>query len=268
MRATLVIVLCSLAAAAQQPDPRELVRQAFAQDENIFNSVQDYTYTEDETERHLDGKGRVTSEERTTYEVLYLYGRQFQKRVAKNGKPLSPSDTKKEEDRLARAAEKRKQRVDKGKVEDERTEGRKAAREVADAFDFHIAGSERTAGVDAWVLDAVPRKGFVPKSRDGKYFQKISGRLWISQADHSLVKVALKLDDTISLGLFLVRLKPGARFEFERTRLAENVWLPKHVFIKGDAKIGLVKTMRLEVNLDYSDYKKFSTDTSFTVGAP
>jgi hypothetical protein len=253
------------------PDPKDIVRQAFAQDENIFNSVQDYTYVEDQTTRNLDSKGRVSSVERETNEILFLFGREYSKLIAKDGKPLSASEAKKEDEKAEREIMKRQREADKGgKREDEdRARRRRTAREVPEAFDFKIVGTEAASGGMAWVIDAKPRADYHPKTREAKLFAKTSGRLWINQADKSLAKAQIRVDETISFGLFLFRLKPGARIEFERTRLAENVWLPKHAFVKGEAKLGMLKTYRVEVDTVYSDYKKFSTDSKFTVaGAP
>ena len=274
MRILQALIVTALAVSAQTPDPRELVRQAFAQDENIFNSVQDYTYTEHETRRSLDAKGKVTSTEQETSEVLYLYGRQYSKLVAKDGKPLSPSEAKKEEAKAEREVNRRKREADRGNKDPDDTAARrrKAAREIADAFDFRIVGTEDVAagrGINAqtWLIDATPRRGYQAKTREAKLYAKTSGRLWINQADHSLVKAKIRVDDTISFGYFLFRLAPGARVEFERTHLAANVWLPKHFFVKGEAKIGMVKTYRVEVEREYSDYKKFQTESTVTLGA-
>ena len=188
--------------------------------------------------------------------------------MAKDGKPLSPSDLKKEDAKAEREVMKRKRDADRGpKDQDDATSRRRrAAREVAQAFDFRIVGTETANGANAWMLDATPRKDYQAKTREAKLFAKTSGRLWINQADHSLVKARVRVDDTISFGYFLFRLAPGARIEFDRTRLAENVWLPKHMFIKGEAKLGMVKTYRVEIEREYSDYRKFQTDAKVTIG--
>jgi hypothetical protein len=274
MRMRFLLVFAALVGvnAQNSVDPRELVRQAFAQDENIFNSVQDYTYVENSTTRNLDSKGKVTSVEREGHEILYLYGREYEKLISKDGKPLSAGDARKEDEKAEREIQKRQREAERGdtkRQDDVRSRRRRTALEVADAFDFKLVGSEQAPGGIAWIIDATPRPGYKAKTRESKLFAKTSGRLWINQTEKSLAKAQIRVDDTISFGYFLFRLKPGARIEFERTRLAQNVWLPKHAFVKGEAKVGMLKTFRVEVETEYSDYKKFQTESSFSVaGAP
>jgi hypothetical protein len=39
--------------------------------------------------------------------------------------------------------------------------------------------------------------------------------------------------------------------------------------VKGEAKVGMLKTFRVEVDTEYTDYKKFETESTFSVaGAP
>ncbi len=255
---------------AQTPDAKELIRQAFERDENIFDTRRDYTYVEHQTMRNFDSKGKVTSTERETHEILYLSGEPYEKLIAKDGKQLSAKDAKREDEKLEREAAKRKREAERGNKsqEKERAERRKTAREVSAAFDFKIAGTESVGGLATWMVDATPRKGYQPKTRDGKIFMKTSGRMWIAQEEGRLAKAEIRVDDTISFGLFLFRLKPGARINFERTLVAPTVWLPKHVFVKGEAKLGMIKTFRTEIEIDYSDYRRFQTDSKIVVEDP
>ena len=53
---------------------RELIRKVAENDIENDKEQRDYTYTEHEAQRRLDGKGQVTSNESNTYEVMMLYG--------------------------------------------------------------------------------------------------------------------------------------------------------------------------------------------------
>jgi hypothetical protein len=41
----------------------------------------------------------------------------------------------------------------------------------------------------------------------------------------------------------------------------DEVWLPKHVALKLDARIALLKGLNLTEDVAFRDYKKFRTDT-------
>jgi len=71
---------------------------------------------------------------------------------------------------------------------------------------------------------------------------------------------------TISLGLFLARIHKGTRIVIEATRVNEEVWLPKicpSTWMCG----ALLKNFNEDIEQTYRDYKKFRTDTKFTVVA-
>jgi hypothetical protein len=47
----------------------------------------------------------------------------------------------------------------------------------------------------------------------------------------------------------------------EQTRVNDEVWLPKQLDLKVDARFALVKNFNLDQQTTYRDYKKFRTDT-------
>ncbi len=49
--------------------------------------------------------------------------------------------------------------------------------------------------------------------------------------------------------------------KFEQKRVNDEVWLPTHIEIHGNARIAYMKKLRLEIELTYRDYRKFQTDS-------
>ena len=47
----------------------------------------------------------------------------------------------------------------------------------------------------------------------------------------------------------------------EQTRVNDEVWLPRHVTFKLDARLALLKGFKIDGEQTYSDYKKFRTST-------
>jgi hypothetical protein len=143
------------------------------------------------------------------------------------------------------------------KEEKEREEGREFVRDVADAYNFTLVGTENIGGREAWVIDGEPRDGFVPHAKDAKYLTKFHGRVWIDKADLQLAKVDVECLDTISWGLFLARFHKGSRFSLEQTRVNDEVWLPLHLSVKVNARVALLKGIDENIDQTYNDYKKF-----------
>jgi hypothetical protein len=126
-------------------------------DKDIENDkrLRDYTYIERDEEHKLDNKGQIKSTEVKTYEVMEIYGEQVQRLIAKNDKPLAAKDAEKEEAKVRKIIDKRKnesgdaRRKRAQKEEKDRDEGRQFVREIADAYNFHLAGTESLGGRDA-----------------------------------------------------------------------------------------------------------------------
>jgi hypothetical protein len=59
----------------------------------------------------------------------------------------------------------------------------------------------------------------------------------------------------------LFRVAPGGSMSFEQTRVNDEVWLPAHIHVRADARIGYVKKMHAEIEVTYRDYKKFRSDS-------
>jgi len=248
---------------------QEQMRQLFrvVADKDIENEKRqrDYTYIDREVQHNLDGKGRTKSTEVKTYEILEIYGAQVQRLIEKDDKPLDAKDAAKEEEKIQKIIDKRKNESDEDRKKREekevkdREEGRKYVREVADAYDFKLVGSEELGGREAWVIDGEPRPGFEPHMKGAKLLSKFHGRVWIDKGDLQLAKMDIEAIDTVSIGWVLARVHKGTRVMLEQTRVNDEVWLPRHVAFKLDARVALVKGYNLDGDQEYRDYKKFRT---------
>ena len=75
------------------------------------------------------------------------------------------------------------------------------------------------------------------------------------------MKLDIQCIDTVSVGLFLVRVHKGSNIQIELARVNDEVWLPKHVALKLDARVALFKGVNMAEDVTYRDYKKFGTNT-------
>ncbi|MCU1301179.1 MAG: hypothetical protein JWQ87_1463 [Candidatus Sulfotelmatobacter sp.] len=250
---------------------QEQMQQLFrvAADKDIENEkrLRNYTYVERDEEHKLDGKGEVKSTETKTYDVMEIYGEQVQRLIQKNDKDLETKDAAREEEKIQKLIDKRKNESEETrqkrerKEEKEREDGRKFVLEVADAYIFHLAGTESVGGREAWAIDAEPRPGYEPHMKEAKFLPKFRGRVWIDKAEAQWSKMDIECIDTVSLGWFLARVHKGSRIVIEQTRVNHEVWLPKHVAIKVDVRLALLKNFNVEADQTFRDYKKFGATT-------
>jgi hypothetical protein len=274
----LLVFAGSFALAQDSPSPaagpslsqdqiRELIRQTAEKDMENDKRQRDYTYTQREEEHKLDGKGQVKSTETKTSEIMELYGEPVERLIAKDDKPLSDKDAKKEEEKIQKVIEKRKNESEEdrkkreAKEEKEREENRQFVREVADAYNFRLAGIESLAGRDTYVIDGEPKPGYQAHLKEAKILPKFRFRAWIDKDESQWKKLDIQCIDTVSFGLFLARIHKGSRIVIEQTRINDEVWLPQHINVKVDARLALLKDFNLEDDITYRDYKKFRTDT-------
>lgn len=250
-----------------QEQMQQLLRVVADKDMENDKRLRDYTYIERDEERKLDGKGQVKSTEAKTYEVMELYGEQVQRLIEKDDKALDGKDAAKEEEKIQKVIDKRKNESEGDrkkrleKEEKDREEGRKFVREIADAYNFKLVGTELVGGREAWVIDGEPRPGFVPQMKESKFLPKFRGRVWIDKSDLQLSKLDVECLDTISWGLFLARFHKGSRFMLEQIRVNDEVWLPREVTAKVDVRLALLKNFDVDIQQTFRDYKKFRAST-------
>ena len=242
---------------------QEMVRQVAEKDDENDKRQRDYTYVERVEEHKLNGKGDVTSTETRTYDVLEIYSEQVRRLTAKNDKPLSAKDAAKEEEKIQKVIDKRKnesesQREKRLKQEEkDREEERRFVKEVADAYDFTLVGVETLDGRETYAIDAEPRPGFEPKSKEAKVLPKFRFRVWIDRIENQWVKLDAQCIDTVSFGWFLARVHKGSRISIDTTRINDEVWLPRHIAVHVDVRVALVKNFDVDQDITYKDYKKF-----------
>jgi hypothetical protein len=256
---TLLIVLLS----ALSQDALEIVKKSIDRDITNFDHLKNYTYRQREEDRAYDGKGNVKHHESETSEILILVGRPYEKLIAKNDKPLSEKDARKEQDKLDKELAKRQNmsEKDKAKLDKERAESREFLRELPDAFTFKLLGEDTVSGKPAWIIDAEPRADFKPKHSRAKLLTKVRAKIWIDKGEYQWVKAEAETLDVMSFGLALLRVAPGTTIQFEQNRVNDEVWLPGSIHLKGGARIGYVLKMRAEVDVNYSEYRKFQSDS-------
>lgn len=260
-------VPASQAIPLSQDQIRQLIRESADHDMANDKMQRDYTYVEREEDHRVDGKGRVKSTEIKTYDVMEIYGEQVQKLVSKNDKPLSPKEARKEDEKIQKLIDKRRKEsaADREKrlqkEEKDRDDGRKFVGEVADAYNFRYVGMESLDGRENYVIDADPRPDYKPHLKDAKILPKFRFRAWIDKDETQWRKLDIQCIDTVSFGLFLLRVHKGSRIVIEQTRVNNEVWLQKHIALNADFRLALLKNFAFNVDITDRDYRKFGSNT-------
>jgi hypothetical protein len=260
------VALPSAPGLLSQEQMKDLIQRVVANDLENDKKQRDYTYIERDVENGLDGKGNTKSSETRTYEVLQVYGEQVQRLIEKDDKPISDKEAAKEEEKIQKLINKRRNESDKDRrkradrEEKDHEEGRQFEREIADAYNFTLIGTELVGGRETWAITAEPRPGFVPHMKYANFLPKFHGRVWIDKSDLQLAKMDVECLDTVSWGLFLARFHRGSHFMIEQTRVNDEVWLPRRLEFKLDLRVALLKNFKMDAEQSFHDYRKFRTD--------
>jgi hypothetical protein len=249
--------------AAPLPDARAFlaeVRERLHTDDFLLDQ---YTFTERQTERRLDGDGNVTKVTSSSYEVYPSAepGHTYRKLVARDGKALPVDDLANEDRKQQEKEAKAAGRSPEVQAERRRKEAG-AVEELFRLYDIRIVGRETIEGRGAILVTFTSRPDVVTTTKPGKILKKFSGRAWIDEADRQLVRVEAELTDDLSFGFgILAKLKKGARALMQRRKVNDEIWLPAEARFVGHARLFLVKALNIDALSEYSDYKKFTVAT-------
>lgn len=265
MRRLFPMLVCASSLFAQ--DALEIVRRSVTHDQANWERAKNYTYVLRSTTRERDSSGAIRKVESEAEEIFILYGEPYEKKIEKDGKPLPAEDQRKEQQKFDKemakrqneSAEQRRKRIEA--FDKKRREQREFAREVPEAYNFKLVGEETIGGRNTWIIDATPRPEYQPRNSRAAMLKKFRGRMWIDQKEYQWVRLDGEVIDTVSWGLFLARLAKGSKIFFEQVRVNDEVWMPKMVKVDLDARIALLKRYQGNIDLQFTDFRKFQTDS-------
>jgi hypothetical protein len=149
--------------------------------------------------------------------------------MAVDGKPLTQEELKqqKEDFRKAVSASKR------GEKEDNEI---KFNQDLISRYGAEVEGVESIHGRPAYVLTFQPKQGKLPvRRRIDQALNSSRGKLWIDTADFGVARVRFELFRPVKLWAGILGKVGALTGDFEQTRLADGVWLPRDlsIYMKG-----------------------------------
>jgi hypothetical protein len=250
-------------------DAREIVTRSVKRDAFLADRAKDYGAVQTRVERDVDKAGKTQEKKREVFEVFYAYGEEFEKLVSRNGKPISADEAAKQERKITKELSERQRDFEKGrrsKADKQKAELRKLLDEIPKAFQFTLKGEETIQGMPVYVVEANPRKDYKPIDQRTKVLTKLHAILRIDKKDYQWVRSDIDFVEDATFGLFLAKIRKGSRVEVLQQRVNQEVWLPERFKLRFDAKLGGLKTIRQELETQYSNYKKFGVDYKQEIG--
>ena len=218
---------------APLPDSQEFVskfRKTLRSDGEL---QQDYAYTEKETRTVINGeKPKITQV--NVYEIYPDRGQLYRRLLSKNGVPLDKVET-------TNPVSPR----DDSAIRDE----------LFKIYDIAVQRRETIEGSPAIVLSFQPRRDYKPQSKLTSFLTHVSGRVWVNEVNHQLVRVDAEVVDAVTYGWFLGSLEEGTRLIEERWNVGNDIWMPVRLDIQKSQRV-LWKGSKVHEVHEYSDYRK------------
>jgi hypothetical protein len=283
----LAVVVCvavsTQAFAQERPLPemqkfQQEVRRRLQSDEARQSG---YMYLQTTRERSPDKNGRSTRETVKVYESYpALPGEERWRRlISVDGKPVPAAeldkqdrDRQKKVQEYARKLERQTDRDRAALAREREKERRETAATVDDVFriyDIRPLGRETLEGHDTIVFSLTPKPAVKPLTRDGRTIKHFAAKAWVSESEYELVRLEVEALDTVSFGMgLLARVHKGSRGAFQRRKVNGEEWLPASMNFTASARVLLLKSMRMDVELEFSNYRKFTVETETSYGRP
>ena len=273
--------------ADQVPEIAILFRELKDNQARIDSIIENYTFMATVKDIEIDKTGQIAEKSERTYEVFYLGGRPFRKLIKRDGKVLSGEDQQEQEKRVEKAIRDHKERQKnegerRAKLERERqkaiAEGKTPKAEDDDeagistflrVCQFTNPRRERFRGSEVIVFDFEPKPGYKAQNRDESLVQKLIGVVWIDERAKQVVRLEARLSESFKIaGGLLASLQRGSAIIAEQEMVNNEVWLPSYSAINLSAKIFLFAGINVNRTRRYSDYKKFSVESSSEISSP
>lgn len=256
-------------ANAPLPDPRQLMRDVMAHQQQLESVRENYTYSSSQIVQDLDGGGRVAKTESSEYEDFFVNGHAIERMVKKNGQPLNDREQQKETERVTKLVEKA------GKTpSNQPLEGQVISiSRVLEIMDVSVPRREIFRGRTTIVFDFVGRKNAKTHGMAEDASKKLKGTIWIDETDRQVAHLEVMFYDNFHVGGGLVaNVLKGSSFRFDQAPVHPlsdkgsapedgGLWMPTGSEATMQARVLLLKNMRQHfVERDY-DYKRFKVET-------
>jgi len=231
----------------------------------------DYTYHVHAEQEELDGKGAVKKTTITDSESLTIDGVRVDRVVARDGKPLTPDEAKKESDKIDKEVAKDKERRAKaessGKSTDAEGHDELIVSRILQLGTFSNPRRVMLKDRPTIVADYTGDPHAKTKNRIETVFRDLVGTVWIDEQDRALVQLQGHFLNDFKIGGGLIAdVKKDSSFHAEMTKINGEVWLPEELGGEGKVRVLLFTGFNGRVKLVTSDYKKFRASATIVGG--
>ena len=186
--------------------------------------------------------------------------------VAKDGKPLTADEAKKENERIDKEVVKAKERRAKAEAKNRETNSRGddliSASRLLELGKFTNERRVELNGRSTIVVDYAGDPNAKTHNPAENAVRDLVGTVWIDEADRTLVRAEGHfLNDFKVLGGLALDIRKGTNFSFRTRKINGEAWLPDQIDADGHVRALLFAGFTGRFHMTASDYRKFHTET-------
>jgi len=253
------------------PDLNTLMAAVEANERKSEAIQKNYLYDEKYHEDTLDSHDNVKKGKTLDREFFSIDGVPVARTIARDGKPLSADEIKKENDQIDSDVKKAKERRAKGDQQGKETDARGhdelTFARILELGSFSNARRETIDGRDTIVVNYTGN----PKAKTHNYaegvFRELSGTISIDEQDKTLKRVEGHFEHDFKIGGGLMaEVKAGTWFKGQFTKVNGEVWFLQSFEGNGHARYLLFLHFNGHVTGSFSNFRKFKATSTVMPG--
>lgn len=250
--------------AAAPPDVHTLMLEVERNQQAAESVARDYTYHLHMKNVELSSSGAVKKIVETDADSFTIDGVRVNKVYARDGKPLTPEEAKKEDEAVdktvARAKQHREQHEAKGQPTDPQGDVFIPASRILELGTFSNLRAGTYEGRPVWLVDYQGDPHAKTQNEFESVIRCLTGTAWIDQKDRVLVAAHGEFSKEFRIGFgLLVDIRKGTHFDYRATKVRNEIWLLQSFDAEGSLHYLVLGGFTGRIHVEASDYKKFQT---------
>jgi hypothetical protein len=207
-----------------------------------------------------DGSKKTHTDE---YQAFYVGNTQVLQHISHDGKPLSPDDANKEQQRVDKLVARLKSHENKSPRDDIHL----SASGLLKVATFSNPRREPLNGRPTLVFDYKGDPHAHAKDLGDEIMRQLAGTLWVDEHDDAIVRLKGTLQENFHVGGgLLVNIKKGSWFDFTQSLVNKEIWFPTLFAAHVDGRFLLLKGFNGDAHQAFSDYRKLTTSVTILPG--
>jgi len=219
---------------APLPDPYKLMQTALANEKKLADEQERYECRVTSDGAETDKTGKVKKEDIQVKEQFYVNGMQVERTLSKNGKDLTPEQTRKEDERVMKETVKYSNKANAAKEaakQDQQTQDMMAAMILTHGHRQQINGRS------VLLYDIVPNPKFQPKNLNQRFASVMQGTMSLDEQTGAMIEMNIRsVKDLKIAGGVVATLNKGFWLHAHNQPQPDGIWLNDLTEGSGDAR--------------------------------